>query len=442
MQCEWPFWKRQNMRFSTRIDMETKDILLDPVAFFEYVSGFEAYDYQMKFLRSQAKKIAVRAGRQTGKSTMIAGKTLYYAFMNPNQHVLIIAAYKRQAELVFWKIKEYAHNAEFVRSKIIRETQTQLHFDNGSVIFCLPAGKSGHSIRGFSPHMVVMDEAAFTPDEVFEAVEPSIQVTKGFLILASNTFGKSGFFYEAFNYGSGYETYHIRASDCPSYSKEKLEQLKKTKSKTIFAQEYEAEFIEEADNFFPTGLVKKCESDIEEIYGPEQGKSYILSVDVARFGTDESVFMVAEVSKNLLKVVKVISTIKKPITDLVGRIKDLHQTFNFDTIYIDATTLGAGGADFLIEGNLPVTPVNLNGKNKSELYKKLKTKMEQGKITYPYIPKLREQMYNLKYTFSSMGYITLSPPKKGHDDYPDALALLMNHGEHTNTQVEFVMASG
>ncbi|MHA1642263.1 MAG: terminase large subunit domain-containing protein [Promethearchaeota archaeon] len=398
--------------------MIEEDIFYDEAAFFEFITGFKPYKYQVKFLRCKSKRIAVRSGRQVGKSLMAAVKALYRAFMYPKQQILIIAAYRQQANLVFSAIKECINNSEYIKDKIIRETLTQIHFDNGSVLYCLAAGL-GKSIRGFSPDMIILDEAAFVPDKVWEAIEPMAAVKDATIILLSTPFGKTGFFYEKFKTDE-YTKFHIRCRDCPAYKKEYLERMKKTKPQIIYQQEYEGEFVEVANNWFPLSLIKSCVVDGQEIDGAESGKVYILSVDFARFGNDESVFMVCEVG-NYLKVVKIIATSKLPITDAIGRIKDLHSIFNFKKIYLDSSPLGAGAVDLLRSENLPIETCDFHLKNKAELYKDLKLLMEQKRVKYYNNQKLILQLANLKYEFSAMG--TLKFYGEDNDDYCDALAL-------------------
>jgi len=426
-------------------DRFIKLIFTDPVYFFEYATNKKPYDYQCKFLRCEDKRITVRAGRQCGKSTMITVKALFDAIMNPNYLILIIGAYQKQANEDFYKIKEYINMVDFVKMQVERETLTQIEFKNKSRILCLPAGRAGASIRGYSPQLIIFDEAAFASDRVYEAIEPSVAVTKGGIILTSNTFGKSGFFYESFDDASGFTKFHVKASDCPGFSKEDLERLKRTKPEIVYAQEYDAEFIEEADNYFNMNLIKQCINDEIEINGPEGDKEYIMGVDLARMGTDSSVFMIGELSDDKIFVRKIIATMKKPATDAIGRIKDLHRVFDFKRIYVDESSIGGAIYDILEESELPIIPCKFFSHEKSELFKSLKLQMEQKKIFYPNNQQLVTEMANLKYSFTSNGLLSLKPPAKGHDDMVDALALVCKHFntiKYDQSGDDFPMKSG
>lgn len=396
--------------------------LLSIELFFEHVTGHEPDDYQKEFLNATEKRIAVRAARQVGKSVMASVKILYQAFMFPRQEILVVAPFQRQASLLFWKIKNILLTNEYIRSKVIRETLTQIHFDNGSAIHCIPGGRLGKSITGFSPQMLLADEDAVMPDEVWEQLEPCVRVSKGQIIRLSTPFGKQGEFYRSFLPGSGYRTFHIRASDCSRYSKEDLKLLKKTKDEFYYQTMYEGEFVEEADNYFPLSLIKDRIHEVEH-EGPE-GKNYILGVDFARYGHSRTVYMVAEFDGKTVNVVKIIATSKKPLNEAIGRITSLHNDYIFENIYVDDSTIGGGPIDVLIEKGLPIVRCNFHQANKAKLYKRLKFLMERKKITYPDDEDLKMEMANLKYKYSSNGLLTLEAPSKGRDDHPDTLAIL------------------
>lgn len=414
-----------------------KDIFIDPVAFFIFVTGLEPDDYQKKFLRCEDKKMALRWARQSGKSTCVAAKVVWWAFTNPNEEILIIAAYEKQARHLWLKIREYCQN-EHIKSHV-ETTQTQAKFSNGSVIYCFPAGQ-GKSSAGYSPTKLILEEAAFIADEVWEQLEPSLAVTKGLLIFLGTPFGKQGFFYEAFREDSGFTTFHVKANQCPRYSPEDLKKLKETKSEFEWYTMYEAEFVDQAENAIPISLIKSNIHKKEEIYGPEEDKKYILSVDCARMGNDQTVMMIAEVDKKIV-VRKIIATSKKPTTDLINRIKDYYKIYKFVNIYIDESYIGASAIDELREQNIPVMAVQFYSKAKSDLYKELNYRLGKHLISYPDNEKLVSQMADLKMTYTAQQIIKVEAPSRGHDDFPDALAILCKHMMQDEGEEEFFIRS-
>ncbi len=76
----------------------------------------------------------------------------------------------------------------------------ELQLTNVSRIVCLPCREE--TIRGYSNvSLLVIDEAARVPDDLYRAVRPMLAVSDGRLICLSTPYGKRGFFYDAWANG-------------------------------------------------------------------------------------------------------------------------------------------------------------------------------------------------------------------------------------------------
>ncbi|MEW6295946.1 MAG: phage terminase large subunit [Candidatus Diapherotrites archaeon] len=403
---------------------ELTEIILNPIKFFAFITGYIPTDYQQQILLDDNKHITVRASRQSGKTEVIAVKILQKALLINGFKTLIIAPTERQSSIVFNKIDSYLNHHYYLNKLLLRHSHTYTLFDNGSEIYCLP-GANPETIRGYSPHMIVVDEAAFVKDTVYTAIEPSMSATNGTLILISTPFGKQGRFYDSHARLDYYSKYHIPYNQCPFISKEYLEKEKQSKTEMEFQQEYEAEFVEEQDTYFPLQLIKACIADTENPL-KEEGFNYYLGLDPARFGTDETVYCITRTKDGLLiEVTELQATKKLPTTDVIGRTKALHDKYNFSKIYVDETGLGAGAVDLLKESGLPIESITFTLQSKQELYQNLKLLMEQNKIKFFDNTKLLFQLAELQYEYTSNKQLKLHHPDKlnAHDDYPDALAL-------------------
>jgi len=410
-----------------------QDVISDAVALFTILFD-EPFDYQEKFLLSKAKRICFRSGRQIGKSTVAAIIAIYDALNGPNRQILILSPTLRQSSLMFRKIRAYFKHP-LICNEIVNESNTMIILKNGSEIHCLP-GNNPDTIRGFSPFHLIIDESAFVKDEVYVAAEPSLAATNGKMTLISTPYGKRGRFFTAFSEDE-FEKYHVPSKMSPLITEEFLDNQRKSKTDLEFKQEYEGEFLEQADTFFELSLIKECIGDIPE--GIKPRREYILGIDCARYGLDETTYCIIEIGTDgIARLIFMASTTKKPITDIINRTEALCKEWNVCKVYMDSSGLGAGAVDILIKKGIPIknfTAANNPGKfadsvqftlvNKEEMYKNLKLLMEQHKLIIPKHDKLIRQMADLQYEFTEAGHMKIHHPDtpNAHDDWPDALAL-------------------
>jgi phage FluMu gp28-like protein len=404
---------------------------IDPIQMFNIYTGFAPYSYQSKILLDNNDIILFKSGRQVGKSEVISIVSLQHALEASDKLVLITAASERQARIIYDKIRAVFLRHKWMEKYVERMNNEEIVFANRSRILVLPSGE-GYTIRGFTPTLIIVDEAAYVKDIVYTAIEP-MMIHGSKLVLIGSPFGQRGRFWDLWNANDKHiSKYAVTCYDCleevlePQKHQSMLnviERAKNTKTENEFRQEYLGEFVTDEDTYFSRELILNAVSDIIEQHSAEPNYRYFLGVDLARYGADESVYTISSYDGELVKVVHIQSTSKKPLTDSMGRIQELHNNFRFDKIFIDESGLGGGSVDFLKERNLPIEPVTFTLKNKEELYKNLKLLMEKNQLRIPDNKKLIDQLANLQYDYTSTRLMRIHHPDNGHDDYPDSLAL-------------------
>lgn len=215
---------------------------LDRVAF-AAACGFVAEPWQERVLRSDERRLMLLTSRQSGKSELCALFALHEAIYNAESLSIIVSPSERQSVETFRKMQR--HNRRL--GKPVRadsETTTQLQLENGSRILALPS--SEHTIRGFSaPSLVVMDEASRIPDTYLHSVWPMLSAAPNArIILASTPLGPSGFFFDLWERGEGWERFRVPAPDVPHISPSMLREAERTLPSWAFRSEYLCEFSE------------------------------------------------------------------------------------------------------------------------------------------------------------------------------------------------------
>ena len=118
--------------------------------------------------------VACRGG---SKSFMLAVYAVLRAILDPGTKVVIVGAGLRQAKLVFNYIETMWNNSPMLRAIVgggkkagPRQNVDLCYFTIGeSIIYALPMG-DGQKIRGFRAHVVIADEFAVIPPDVFDVV--------------------------------------------------------------------------------------------------------------------------------------------------------------------------------------------------------------------------------------------------------------------------------
>jgi len=172
----------------------------------------------------------------------------------------------------------------------------------------------------------------------------------GWIITISTPFGKGGYFYDSFT-DPNVKSFHVSSEDCKRIKKSFLAKEKKRMTTMQYRQEYLAEFTEEWNQFFKTELIKGAMTFMEwsKEVDFDSSARYYLGVDVARYGGDENAFVICELRKKRLKIVRCLTTERVSTVDTIGRIVDLDKHFGFKKIFIDDAGVGGGVTDVLIE---------------------------------------------------------------------------------------------
>jgi hypothetical protein len=198
--------------------------------------GLEPDPWQVEVLEGGHARLLLNCCRQAGKSTAVAMLALTEAIFVPCTKVLLLSRSLRQSTELFRIVTDFYGR---LRSPLlVRQTRSELQLNNHSRIVCLPCQEE--TIRGFSHvSLLVIDEAARVPDDLYRAVRPMLAVSNGRLICLSTPYGKRGFFHEAWAHGgSDWARIEIPAARIPRISAVFLAAERRSLGESWFRQEY------------------------------------------------------------------------------------------------------------------------------------------------------------------------------------------------------------
>lgn len=230
-------------------------LALDPVAFARAAS-IVPDDWQARVLRSQAPRLLLCCSRQSGKSLTVAMLATWTALFQPESLILMLSPSQRQSGELFKKCLAIYRD---LGKPVPAEAETALHLSlgNGSRIASLP-GKEG-TVRGFSGvRLLIVDEAAWVPDDLYAAVRPMLAASRGRLIALSTPHGTRGWYWESWRGEEPWERYEVPAALCPRISAEFLAEELRTMGPWWHAQEYGCQFLDSETQPFSTDAIERA----------------------------------------------------------------------------------------------------------------------------------------------------------------------------------------
>lgn len=321
-----------------------------------------------------------------------------YALLYPGRKVLLMSPSFRQSKTIFEEVAKRYIGSPILREACVKKPVTgsdrcYLHLRGhgdrpGAAIEAYPLG-TGEKVRGLRGHVILADEFAQIPKEIFDTVirpmgaataSPMENVRRVELlkerlergVITSEDYDKeivgdnvnkivgvSSAYYQ-FNHmydrirayeeeitkGSNkYSVHYISYKDMPEgfLDKDNVEEAKISMSKHEFSMEYDGVWESDSDGAFKASLVEKCK-DINKSVQTEKvvGREYILGIDPAR--SSDAFAMVVIEKGNPSYVVNAYQVVGKKFPEMAHAIFDLCDKFSVSLAMMDAGSGGGGVA--------------------------------------------------------------------------------------------------
>jgi hypothetical protein len=211
--------------------------------------GMKPDPWQLEVLSGGHKRLLLNCCRQAGKSTAVAVLSVMETVAHEGMKVLLLAPSLRQSRLLFTTAAEYLRRVG--QAYIQHETIHELNLTNNSQIVCLPCNEE--TIRGYSNvGLLIIDEAARVPDDLFRAVTPMLAVSDGRMICLSTPYGRRGFFYQAWaKGGDDWKRIEVPAEQVPRITKKYLDRVRREMGEEWYRQEFCCSFEAQEGLVYP-----------------------------------------------------------------------------------------------------------------------------------------------------------------------------------------------
>ena len=259
-------WQRRNWQTMSRIEQMLRVAAVAPLAFAREFLGFFPDEAQARVLEMapQFREIVLNCCRQWGKSTLVAVLLVHRMLTEPGALVLVAAPGARQSGQLVDKVKRFLDVLGIKYGRYGKNDNSAL-LPNGSAIVSLPA--EGRKIRCFSAvSVLVIDEAAWVPDEVYMALLPTLATTNGDLIVLGTPWEKRGMFYRMMTEDcEGRLRYTGPVTECKRISEAFLTK-ERQRGDAYYRREFLCEFLDSGKYLIDERLVREAMKTKEEAW--------------------------------------------------------------------------------------------------------------------------------------------------------------------------------
>jgi len=376
--------------------------------------------YQGEILRDERKNKILVLPRRHGKTTLAIAKLVMEAIIHPNHIYHYVFPFYRQAKEAVWIAPNMIN--QLVPPEAIQKKTEQpmiLYFHNGSQIH-VKGADSPDSLRSLGCNGVVFDEPAQIKPSIFDEIYyPILAANGGWSWYVGTPKGKNAFYqkYITAKKDPKWQVVHLKASEAGLFSQEQLNIIRGEMTQRAFAQEMEAEFMDDGGSLFRG--VRECVADT--LANPEVNKQYLMGVDLAKYSdfTDISI-----IDRHTHEIVHRDSFNQIDWNLQKAKIESLARRYNNAKIRIDSTGVGDPITEDLIRAGLTVEPFRFNGTSKKQLIENLVILLEEKKIKIPNDPTLIDQLEAYEAQVNERtGTVSYNAPAGLHDDSVISLAL-------------------
>lgn len=359
----------------------------------------------------------VKSKRQVGKSVLAVCLMIKYCLSSKCISVCVEPT-QAQSRRVYKQVCDFLEGSGAIVGA--NATLLTIQFANGSELL-FKSAEQRDALRGFTVSgILVIDEAAFIPNDIFEILYATTDAYSSPILVISTPLFCSGEFYELYMRGINGDarvmSFNWSLYDTSKYlSADKLEYYRNTVSPLKFRSEYLGEFITEGSYLF--GDIIKNIKTYKEISRPRYG-----GIDWAT-GNDGDYTVLTLMDDG--GVVTDIYAFKDTLpTEQIKRLSEIiNQTTSLQAITVEMNSIGSVFYDNLRkEINVPIICFNTTNESKRRVIEQLINAFQSNLIWIPNDDELIRELQHYAVEKTKTGY-TYNGADGVNDDYVISLAL-------------------
>lgn len=311
--------------------------------------------------------MAINSPRGFGKSVFSAVTSDEFAIHFPYTKIALFSTSQDQANDLMDKVRYLLKHSIFaymVDKK--HDSKTEMWLSNGSQIKAFP--QSEVTIRGYHPHIKIIDEKARMKREILEsAIRPMGRKVCWLEIGISTPFGMNNNHYEDCSNPQVFKVMLLKPTDVSWVDQKKLAQEVQMMGDRIARQELYAEFLEDADTVFkPLWIEHMLHLQLQQQPNGFPSHHYMLGIDWGK-QRDYTAFCILHKEPNGTLIIDRLERYLQIDYQLaIDKAYDLANRFNISLVVPDGTGVGVSVMEQLVRKmHSPIYRSKIKKKDKS-----------------------------------------------------------------------------
>lgn len=414
-------------------------------------------------------RVAVASCSAVSKSHTSARVGVAFLYLFPPATVITTAPTFRQVESILWReIRQAWGGAKVELGGTLKQTEIHLREDWFAIGLSTDEPERFQGLHNENV-LVIGDEASGLSPAVYTAMENPLSSGNAHQLLIGNPTQPVGDFRDCFEHpvkSQLYKQFYISCFDSPNFSEfgitmedirsntweQKIDNRPLPRPYLITPQWVYDRYMEWGENnilFQCYCLGKFPEAGVNTLIPawvvdyamltvmiePKKEEMKVASLDVSRYGDDETVFGVRQGGK----VLEMVSWSHQETVFTAGRTARLLREYDPIICRIDAVGVGSGVVDNLASNGFNVVAYNgaeaaldneIFGNCRAEDYFTLSRKLQNGEVDIPQHPKLKGQLSDVRYKYNTKNQLYIESKEQARSrgvhspDYADMLCML------------------
>ena len=359
------------------------------------------------------KFIVLTTGRQWGKTLLGMNMLLKWSVENPKSKSMWVSPVYSQSKKVFETLSVAVGGTAVVKS--INRSELTIRLVNGSSIF-FRSGERADSLRGNTLDYLIVDEAAFIKDDVWNTVLKQTTMVQGKKVLFISTPKGKNFLYDLHLRGQSeeypnYISLQGTSYDTPYITEDELDDAKKVLPEDIFKQEILGEFVDDGGEVFKD-VDTYC--TLTDWTPKQEGKKYYAGLDLGR-SNDYTVLTILDEDG---KVVYMYRDRHKSWDIIVGEIVKQIKRYNAQ-LQVEVNNVGDVIFEQIKRKHQNTHPFVTTNGSKQNIVEDLIYGLTENRLILPaptLFPALQQEMNVFTFTYSPKTRVVRYEAQQGHHD--------------------------